>query len=316
MTTQTVIFESAILPTTVKLVPWGGGTAVTASAIAAASGNRDGYFAATFSGLTGKYSLHAYDAGGNTLVTDTITMLNVSTEQFVWGLLGSNVQGWQDTLVPSPDTAGYPVITIKRGTGNGELQIASGIAQADVEQLLGNANLATFLGNLVKNQLNLTGSNHTSLTTSAFSVTASGLTASKIPPGTRLRIGTIGSDAANAGVFTTVVTSTDATTDIVNLTVQPSLPAAPTTSTGFTVVDNDEQTAAAMTELLALLAGTDGFTLIELIKIGIAVLCGEASGATLSGGTVIYKSLDGTIDRISAQVDTFGNRISVTPNVS
>lgn len=316
MTTQTVIFESAILPTTVKLVPWGGGTAVTASAIAAASGNRDGYFSATFSGLTGKYSLHAYDAGGETIVTDTITMKNVASEQFVWGLYGANVQGWQDTLVPAPDTAGYPVSTIKQGTGAGELLITLGIVQADVEQLLGNANLATFLGNLVKNQLNVTGNNHTSFTTSAFSVTATGLTASKIPPGTRLRIGTIGSDTANAGVFTTVVTSTDSATNIVDLTVQPSLPAAPTASTVFTVVDNDEQTAAAMTELLALLAGTDGFTLIELIKIGIAVLCGEASGATLSGGTVVYKSLDGTINRISAQVDPFGNRLSVTPNVS
>lgn len=41
---------------------------------------------------------------------------------------------WAGTVLPAPDTAGYPVVTIKGGTGTGELKINSGIADANVQQ--------------------------------------------------------------------------------------------------------------------------------------------------------------------------------------
>jgi hypothetical protein len=40
--------------------------------------------------------------------------------------LGANVIQWNGTAVPTPDTAGYPKVTIKDGTGVGELDTASG----------------------------------------------------------------------------------------------------------------------------------------------------------------------------------------------
>lgn len=38
----------------------------------------------------------------------------------------ANVTAWNGTAVPTPDTAGYPKVTIKDGTGVGELDTASG----------------------------------------------------------------------------------------------------------------------------------------------------------------------------------------------
>lgn len=37
-----------------------------------------------------------------------------------------DVTAWKNTTVPTPDTAGYPKVTIKDGTGTGELDTASG----------------------------------------------------------------------------------------------------------------------------------------------------------------------------------------------
>lgn len=55
----------------------------------------------------------------------------ILTEQ-VWeslfgsGVLSSNVTQWNGTAIATPDTAGYPKVTIKDGTGTGELDTASG----------------------------------------------------------------------------------------------------------------------------------------------------------------------------------------------
>jgi hypothetical protein len=165
MTAQIVIFEALALPAVVKLVPWGGGTPIVASTVAAASGNRDGFYAAAVTGAVGKYSLHGYDGAGNVTQTDTILMADISDEQFVSSL---------------------------------------------------------------------------------------------------------------AGVIDTA------------------------------------QNAAIMTELATVLSGSDGFTLLELLRIGIAVLSGPVSGATLTGGTLTFKSLDSSINRVVANCDSFGNRTGLT----
>lgn len=52
----------------------------------------------------------------------------------------ADVRKWNNSNVATPDTAGYPKITIKNGTGNGEVLITSGILEA-------NANLTNILGN-------------------------------------------------------------------------------------------------------------------------------------------------------------------------
>ena len=39
---------------------------------------------------------------------------------------GGDIQKWDGTAVPTPDTAGYPKVTIKAGTGTGEVALSSG----------------------------------------------------------------------------------------------------------------------------------------------------------------------------------------------
>lgn len=53
-----------------------------------------------------------------------------------------NVTAWSGTAIPGVDTAGYPKVTVKSGTGAGELSITSGVVSADAVQLSGDATAA------------------------------------------------------------------------------------------------------------------------------------------------------------------------------
>lgn len=46
------------------------------------------------------------------------------------GLVDVNVERWNATAVPAEHTAGYPIVTIKDGTGTGEIDTASGVVLA------------------------------------------------------------------------------------------------------------------------------------------------------------------------------------------
>lgn len=312
MTTQTVIFESLVTPTTVKLIPWGGGTVITGSSIGVATGNRSGWLKAVFTGAVGRYSFEGYDGSGNVLVTDTIVMEDTTADQYVQSLAGANVAAWRGANVPAPDSAGYPIATLKRGTGAGEVTLASGVLESDIVSLGSDVNSLTALTHLVQNMMYLTASSHDTLAAATFDVTMSGLTVDRLPIGTKIRVPVTGSDAANAGFCTSISEVNAVTTDIVQITVNPPLPVAPTVNTKFAVVGNETSLGAVVTELSALLAGTDGYTLIEIIRIGIAILAGVASGATANGGTIVFKSLDGNTNRMTMTVDSYGNRSSPT----
>lgn len=56
----------------------------------------------------------------------------------------SNVVQWNSSAIATPDTAGYPKVTIKSGTGTGEVSLTSGIAAVNVTQFGGSA--GTFSG--------------------------------------------------------------------------------------------------------------------------------------------------------------------------
>lgn len=62
--------------------------------------------------------------------------------------LPANVAQWNGTAVATPDTAGYPKITIKSGTGTGELSLSSGVAKSNLSQILGTALTETVGGYL------------------------------------------------------------------------------------------------------------------------------------------------------------------------
>lgn len=58
-------------------------------------------------------------------------------------LLDVSTVQWTGTNVANPDTAGYPKVTLKTGTGTGEISITSGIASADIKKI----NAVTVNGN-------------------------------------------------------------------------------------------------------------------------------------------------------------------------
>jgi hypothetical protein len=55
------------------------------------------------------------------------------------GNVAADVVEWKGTTAATVDTAGYPVVTIKDGTGAGELNLASGVVDANVVQVSGDA---------------------------------------------------------------------------------------------------------------------------------------------------------------------------------
>lgn len=75
-------------------------------------------------------------AQGDLAVTSTTNMLKVDAEE----LLG--------TAFATPDAAGYPKVTIKSGTGTGELDITSGIVKSALTKILGTTLTETATGYL------------------------------------------------------------------------------------------------------------------------------------------------------------------------
>ena len=55
------------------------------------------------------------------------------------GRAQADVKYWDGTAVAAQDTAGYPKVTVKNGTGNGELSLTSGRINADVVRWNGTA---------------------------------------------------------------------------------------------------------------------------------------------------------------------------------
>ncbi len=66
-------------------------------------------------------------AGGDTSGVTTLLSRIGSAINISGGRVDSNVVYWNGVAVATPDAAGYPKITIKTGTGTGELVIASGV---------------------------------------------------------------------------------------------------------------------------------------------------------------------------------------------
>lgn len=69
--------------------------------------------------------------------------------------LNADVDEWNGTAIAGVDTAGYPKVTIKDGTGTGEIDTASGVAKANTVSMVNVAlsgaetagNFSTFFGN-------------------------------------------------------------------------------------------------------------------------------------------------------------------------
>lgn len=63
----------------------------------------------------------------------------------------ADVTYWNASAVASPDTAGYPKVTIKDGTGTGELNTSGGYVFSDLTKILGTTLAESSAGNLANN---------------------------------------------------------------------------------------------------------------------------------------------------------------------
>ena len=79
---------------------------------------------------------------GCLVVWDSFMVLSATVYDalFSTGALLTNVTHWSGTAVATPDTAGYPKVTVKDGTGAGEIDLTSGVVLAKDHA---GANLAT-----------------------------------------------------------------------------------------------------------------------------------------------------------------------------
>ena len=109
--------------------------------------------------------------------TTTLVMYPVEA-----GDIDVDVTSWNGTAVATPDTAGYPKVTIKSGTGTGEISLTSGIARVDVDTIktnpVVNGGTITFpSGATLASTTNITAGTITTATNLTNAPTAGDLTA-------------------------------------------------------------------------------------------------------------------------------------------
>jgi hypothetical protein len=88
----------------------------------------------THTNTVGDFALHITSTGADP--SDLVMQVRANV---LGDTLASNVLQWNSTNVATPDTAGYPKITVKTGTGTGELDITSGVVKGNLVQILGTA---------------------------------------------------------------------------------------------------------------------------------------------------------------------------------
>lgn len=92
-----------------------------------------------------------------------------------------SVAQWNGSNVATPDTAGYPKVTIKSGTGTGEISLSSGVAQADAAKIGGQTASAsgtvTFPNATLASTTNITAGTITTVTNLTNAPTNGDLTA-------------------------------------------------------------------------------------------------------------------------------------------
>jgi len=127
-----------------------GGAFTVKTSAGALTYDKDGYynvpFDATDSGTGGILTVKWYDPNAVCVPQEYVVLSAVAYESMCGsGAIPANVTQWASANVATPDTAGYPKVTVKNGTGAGELSIAAGAVNSDVRAWNGSAQtLANF----------------------------------------------------------------------------------------------------------------------------------------------------------------------------
>jgi hypothetical protein len=107
--------------------------------------NRIGSFTGTgvntilgfFQALMRSDSTTPSDVGGT--YDDATDSLQAISDAGGGGTVDANVIEWNGVAIATPHTAGYPVVTVKDGTGTGEINTASGVVEANVASVTAGA---------------------------------------------------------------------------------------------------------------------------------------------------------------------------------
>lgn len=197
----------------------------------------------------------------------------------------ANTTAWNGAAVASPHTAGYPVVTIKDGTGTGEIDTTSG---------------GVLVAALAAN------------TITATSIASDAFTAAKFASDVTTEFQ---SGLATASALATVEGKIDTIDDFLDTEITAILADTNELQTDWTDGGRLDLLIDAIKTKTDLVPGTqDGKTFAELVLLMAAAILGKASG--LETTTAVYRSVDDTVDRITATVDADGNRSAVTYDTS
>lgn len=96
---------------------------------------------ATDTNTLGSMKIFVHVSGALPVILETVVLPAMVYDSMIAGtdVLQADVTQWNGTNVATPDTAGYPKVTIKSGTGTGEISLTSGIASVNVTQWGGSA---------------------------------------------------------------------------------------------------------------------------------------------------------------------------------
>jgi hypothetical protein len=237
------------------------------------------------------------------------------------GAVDSDVQKWSGTAVATPDTAGYPKVTMKSGTGIGEINLSGGNLAGSVASVTGAVGSVTgnVGGNVVGSVASVTAdvtlaasavdavwdeplAGHTTAGTTGLALSTASAAAD--PWGTALP-GAYSSGTAGYILGTNLnalMTSRAAAGDAMDLVSD--------------AVDANSLATAAITEIVdAVFARTfnsafSNLTFDQLVKVISAVLAGRISG--VGTGTISISNLADTGTVIQSTYDGDNNRVSVT----
>lgn len=341
---------------TAKVSKNGGALAARNSATAIAH-DADGYYTveldATDTNTLGRLRVTATDSSNALGVWQDFMVVPANVYDSLVGgsdKLDVNVEEWNATSVPAEHTAGYPIVTIKDGTGTGEIDTASGVVQANVVQISGDSvaadNAEAFFdgtgyagtGNTMPTVTSVTNTVNANVTqisgdsTAAdnaeafFDGTGYAGTNNVIPSVTTVTgnvngnvggnvSGSVGSVSGNVGG--NVVGSVGSVSGNVGGNVSGSVGSVATggiaaASFAAGAINAAALNSDAVTEIWGKVCESEGsYTAQQILSIILSAL----AGVTSSGGDVL-ETPNGNATRITATLDGSGNRTAMTLNPS
>lgn len=169
-------FTGCTMPTTTTLT----------NTVTLAAATHTGATIPVVTAITNRVTANTDQFAGDTIIVSVsgvprvnVTHIDSAAVDATAAQLGVNVEAWNNTAVPADVQAGYPTVTVKDGTGTGEINTSAGIVQSDVVRIGGNAQGATNLSAstrsmqiLTVNTGNVAASTTTAQFTGATEVTA------------------------------------------------------------------------------------------------------------------------------------------------